>query len=612
MNHVNRLSTKIIVLAVVAAVFCTSIIMPICGEDKVETRLVHKTPLEFKQAVACYIKSSDIHPSLKLRHDKDKHASYKKELRYLFKNYGKYSANTLIHRIRVAHHEMVLAKATLSEEIYQEYEQLSSALLLICAQTLCTDVQNQIMSALQEIDVLLSYWRYQQQHQIKYFFSKSPIKWVCGKQQHKEIACNIIRLERKQKELYEMLGTFAAHMHAFAEQGLSLDGCYNWIASCMSIVACIKVPANFLRDDSRFDAIASQLELKLKSVYKFKSDCVSALAVAKKPNHFVRHWIAYASLMAFATHAMRYHRENPEVLPKVMALVQSNMTAFLQSVIVDPLTDLWRVFFVTHTESSIKSIDEKVAIIEKTAGILESKINELTADQKESLKTYSLEMLGKVLERMEQKGFTIDKDGIMEEVIQGNFDKLSKLTENTSIYYYDEKVDLATANVLLMIDSLLNLLQKYPELIDEGILPLLQNIGLLFADVGTVISDLLKNNFWTMKLAAFTPLAGACFGTAKVYQWATHRDYSPIRIALADINSLLIEAELYLDDRDYGKLLYLIHKLKHRSIYIKDSQAEEFLADVIKLESKRYSAQAKRGIVENMFNKYAFLGRIAI
>ena len=99
-------------------------------------------------------------------------------------------------------------------------------------------------------------------------------------------------------------------------------------------------------------------------------------------------------------------------------------------------------------------------------------------------------------------------------------------------------------------------------------------------------------------------------GLSKTYQWATARDYSPIRIALADVNSLLIESPMPLDDYDYGKLVYLVHKLRNKASSLKDALCSEFLADITKLESKRFDVAAKRGIVENMFNKYAFLGRI--
>jgi hypothetical protein len=58
--------------------------------------------------------------------------------------------------------------------------------------------------------------------------------------------------------------------------------------------------------------------------------------------------------------------------------------------------------------------------------------------------------------------------------------------------------------------------------------------------------------------------------------------------------------------------VYLVHKLRNKAGLLKDPQSNDFLADVTKLESKRFDVAAKRGIVDNMFNKYAFLGRIAV
>jgi hypothetical protein len=180
-----------------------------------------------------------------------------------------------------------------------------------------------------------------------------------------------------------------------------------------------------------------------------------------------------------------------------------------------------------------------------------------------------------------------------------------------SAWTFDNRLDQETVRILLLVDEILNLLIPYLDLLDQNILPLTQEIGLLFVDLGHIVGDFIKNNFWTAKLTAFTPLAAACIGTVKTYKWATARDYSPIRIALADVNALLIESGAQLNDYAYGKLLYLVFKLRHRASSLKDQLAHEFLVDVAKLESKQYGSETKHSIVENMFNKYAFLGRIA-
>jgi hypothetical protein len=67
-----------------------------------------------------------------------------------------------------------------------------------------------------------------------------------------------------------------------------------------------------------------------------------------------------------------------------------------------------------------------------------------------------------------------------------------------------------------------------------------------------------------------------------------------------------------LSDHDYGKLVYLVFKLANTVAYLapaEDTLRDEFLTDLEKLESKNFTAEVKRGIIENMFYKYLFLGR---
>jgi len=629
----NRLLQKLALCSLLSFSLCSitaqgNIFLNVAQEqvNKISKKPVkHKPSLEFKQAIARYIKHTDVQCFANMQRHTDENISYKKELRYLFKSYGKFSAVTLLARLRSAHQAMVKYDINVEGESYKKYEQICSALLLTCTQVFFNDARNQILNALHEIDNLLVYWRYQQNHQVKYFFSKSPMKWIVGKDQEKEIVQNIIKLERKQRELYTLLGSLTGHIHLFAETGTTYETCYTWIEELFEMTPCIKTSDYYTHDETRFDIIAGKLELKLKRVAKFKEDCLSSLAGARKPNHFVRNWMAYATAAAIAGYVLHYHSNNPLVLGAAFERTTTSIQGIGKSVVVDPMMDLWKVFFETKSENSITSVEAKVEKIEEYAGLIEAKVAILTDPKIQSLNGYSKELLGKVLTRMKTNGVyyldkenvkcyisDVEKERIIQEVMVGNLGELSKVIEGTSLYYYDEKVDLGIVNILLMLDDVLKLLQKYPELIDEGILPLVKEIGFLFADFGKITSDLLKNNFWTVKLAAFTPLAGACFCISKAYQWTTTRDYSPIRIALADVNSLLIESATHLDDYDYGKLVYLICKLRHRSTYLKDPLSNEFLSDVTKLESKQYSAQIKRGIVENMFNKYAFLGRIAV
>ena len=148
-------------------------------------------------------------------------------------------------------------------------------------------------------------------------------------------------------------------------------------------------------------------------------------------------------------------------------------------------------------------------------------------------------------------------------------------------------------------------LQKYTKIIDQKILKIFQlsadiveNIGMQAIDLIAATKQLekdaaeelqyinkqLKDHELTLMFTSLIPLGITALAGSKAYQWATTRDYSSIRIALSDVNALLIESANHLDDHDYGKLVYLICKLRHKATYLKDSLANEFLDDVAKLE----------------------------
>src|SRR5205807_1243948 len=128
------------------------------------------------------------------------------------------------------------------------------------------------------------------------------------------IVHNIIRLERKQKELYTLLGSLTEHAHSFIEVKATYEDCYAWIEQLCEIAHCVKITSQYATDESRFDQIAAVLELKLKRIGKFKSDCLTSIAVAKKPNHFVRNWVSYSALVAATAYMAHYNAKNPEVV----------------------------------------------------------------------------------------------------------------------------------------------------------------------------------------------------------------------------------------------------------------------------------------------------------
>ena len=589
-----------------------------------KTVIVHKVG-DFKHAVARYIRNADH----KLQRAADENSAYKKELRYLFKNYERFSAATLLYRLRLAHQEM-LKDATIEDESYKKYEQISSALLLVCSQIFFSDVRNQILVALHEIDNLIAYWRYQQHHQIRYFFSKSPSKWLFGKSQSKEIAHNMIKLERKQRELYTLLGALTEHVHAFGEIGMTYENCYRWIEQLMRMTSCIKKSKKSSRetsDGSRFDEIATQLYDKLKRIGSFKYDCMRSIWSAHKPNHVVQHWIAYTTALAASAYAAHFYVNNSAL---VNGTIYSNLTSLHESwteFAIKPSKDLWQTVFgkveQQKIDTSAADLVKDIKDLEVNYGINKKTSEDLTNYLKKDRKN-TQDAMQKLLDRLLSEKTITQED--YQKMIDG--EKVGDITPfqefflKMDAYLYKDLINkqdfiqavkvLAELKIYHYGTSLIDIVF---ELIVHYGIPVVKELLIVLAKGNQEWASVYKKVNLILNVAVLTPtiivgLVG-CGGLYKTYQWAAKRDYSPIRTALTDINSLLIETVNNLDDHDYGKLVYLVFKLKHRAVSLKDPLSNEFLGDVAKLESKKYSAQTKRAIVENMFNKYAFLGRVA-
>jgi hypothetical protein len=664
-SSVNLLKIRLLFLSFVIVSFCSASHAP--------------STLEFKQAVARYIKHTDIDCLQHAQRHIDDNVSYKKELRYLFKNYNSISTSALLSRLRSAHQEMVKIETDVASDTFKRYEQISSALLLICAQSFFYDTRNQILNALDEIDNLIIYWRSRQHHQLNYFFRKSPHKWIIGKPQAKEIANNIIKLERKQRELCTMLGALAGHAHALTTCDINYDDCYAWVNGLLAVVPYTSENS----ENVEFDVIANQLALRMKKMDVLQHDLLRSLAATRKPSHFVENWIVYTAMLAAAGYVAHYHVNNPNVIPTALRATQVEAGRLL-NLSISPFKTIYDRINVAFSDTGkAKKSDLSAASAERPQQSVE-----FTEDDWKDVVTvldelqgvdHQLDDAGKkiisnISKQLAKSVTTVREDGIkiLQDATQGltnasypNIDidtfkadlllaknnnpeavarihaTVAELCKQAGLTGILLRLDLSKGDIYLQIAAdFLEHLHEYTDIVDDNILnetvPLIDKGASLiirlvelfgrkgiklvqYAESQLQQAELklqqaekqLKDQELTLMFTALIPLFSTVGGAAYIYKWLTTKNYSPIRIALADVNALLIESGTQLNDYAYGKLLYLVFKLRNRADSLKDPLAHEFLADVAKLESKQYGSETKHSIVENMFNKYAFLGRIA-
>ena len=588
--------------------------------------------LEFKQAVARYVKHTDTQWLQHSQRYTDENVPYKKELRYLFKNYGNFSTSSLLSRVRSAHQEMVKAETDVNSDAYKRYEQISSALLLVCVQSFIYDVQNGILDALDEIDQLIIYWRYQQHHQVRYFFSKAPTKWVMGKSQAKEITHNLVRLERKQHEIYTLLGSIAAHAHALTTCNVAYGDCYAWMNELLTVVSYSHVLLQDTVDNLTFDTIAAQLALRIKKMDSLTIDLLRSVASIRKPSHVVQHWMAYTATAAAAGYVAYYYAHNYDAINSNVSNRLLSLSRSWKELVVSPMKDIWNTLsgkddISTHQESAnlekgILDFAQDIKNLETKKDMNKEASGELAKYLQEDRKNTQVKMVTLLNKHVSEGKITQELcDQIIAAEQIGNVTEFQKFFQDmkktlTDFYWTDDIIDAVIVLAELKIYHYgSSLIQVVFELIVDYGVPVVKEALIVLSKGNREWAATAKKINLILNVAVLTPtiiVGGAgSYGLYKAYRWSTAHNYSPIRIALADVNALLIESASQLDNCAYGKLLYLIFKLRHRASALKDPLAHEFLADVAKLELKQYTPEIKHSIVENMFNKYAFLGRIA-
>lgn len=607
--------------------------------NNVAKKPIHKLPAEYRQAVQHYIANTKMRS---IEFDKGKLLSYEIELNYLFDNYKRFSTLTLLYRLRLAHKEMVKNITDIHSEKYQYYEQICSALLLQCGQILSDNAHKRLLEALHEIDDLIVYWRYQKNHPLKYCFGKSPLKWVVGKSQEKEIHDNIKCLESKQAELYVLVGKLTAHEHIFTECEVAYADCYAWIEELLSVLSCIKTSSGKITDGTRFDALAAQLELKLKHVSSLKYDSLYFIASAQKPNHYMRHWIAYTVALAATGYVARYYVYNYGAVNKLFSDGSNSLHNSLHGWVIKPSYDVWNIVFgktlksgdknsvITDIKNDIKTLETTYGVNKETSKNLNKCLEIDRANTQKSMKDFLDKWMEEkkefvhVVDKNNRITYTLDQkkyDDIVNNELIGNVVPFRELVQDMSagareLLFYNSDDFIKSLVVLAELyiyhygSSIISIV--FELIVDYGILVVKEVLNVLAHGNPELIAKI--NLILNVAILTPTVILGCTGinGLYKTYRWVTKRDYSPIRIALADVNSLLIESPMPLDDYDYGKLVYLVYKLRNKARSLKDVLGNEFLADITKIESKRFDVTAKRGIIDNMFNKYAFLGRIAV
>jgi hypothetical protein len=542
-------------------------------------------------------------------------------------------AMALLTRAISAHQAMIIQHAG-HQDVIDRNDRMYGAILLQNCIVLTNYARNQFLTVLDEINNSLMYWRDQKNHPTKYFFHKSPIKWIMGKSQVKEVADNIKKLEKLEQSVRGVLGKMIKHVYTF-NPGSSVDETYEWIEQLLSIVSCIGAYDDKAVDSTRFDQLAQKLRFYVGHVGNFKNMVMAKVASAAKPSHLVRNWMAYTAAIAIAYKSYVYYGANSVEINKAFSDSLKSMTGIVQGSIIDPVKGVWKTITggdmgdEETLRTLVVELNKKSDELKKLSADIVLDVSDKLANLEGSQRTMAEQSLKDFLERLKAGGYSHVTESKINEVItaaeKADFIPLSQVIDGISFSYnplYTKsslsfQVEGKVVYYENFVSDLLTFVKNIAQVTDKVIVPSTQELVEIAADITKVtlilvqyIEKFLKQNRLTMQFVALIPVGGAAVGLNKLYNWFTARDYSAVRLALIAINSLFIEARSPLNDVDYGKLIYLLQGLKVKAMSYLPTQnnvRDDFLTDIAKLESQQFTVETKRRIIKNMFNKYPFL-----
>lgn len=445
----------------------------------------------------------------------------------------------------------------------QGYEQKQSNVVVQAAKVLYDNVYNQTLDILEEIDARLMYWQYQKNHPWRYFLTKSPKKWLIGAPQAQEINNNIEQLESHQGELYVFLGQLAEYGDAYDHKHKTLfsddyiQG-YRWVDELLDLLVRIKVLIKNLDNMQPFIARLSLLKAKLEKVRFFKKHILSEIKETQIPAHLERNWLKYsiASLM------LGYGYSNIELkqIEQSFQSIKNNVTAY----IVDPVQNVVKDVF----RGGFTGVEGELLIPQENINAAQESIKKFVSDL--DIPDNIKKTVVKDIDLGQSSSFQL----LLDDLIPKN-----RWSPTTWMNYVHGK-------------SLLGQLLG----------------GQAGGRVQKQLADIQKQYVGVGKIAVLTPALLSSWLAYRKYQSMLVKDYTPIRRALIDINSLFVDATRPLDDEQYGKMLYLVYDLKKRVVKgVPVNDRTDFINDLNRIELKEFNVAAKRAIVEDMFRKYSFL-----
>jgi len=216
---------------------------------------------------------------------------------------------------------------------------IRSALAVRLSAGLGHHARKKLLTVLDSLNEHMAYWRYQEAHQLYYFFHKSPLKWISRTTQKQEINKNLRTLEGARREHFRVLGQLITTCRQFEGEDLNGDSTGAPLAWSVQVVRIIQSmcgrPSLLPMDASSYASLMNAARDVSPALNTHRETIDQVIDRAKKPNHFVRHWIPYTAAVAAVSATVWYLHNHPgqvtEVGTRVKLAAIDNYNTYLKA-----------------------------------------------------------------------------------------------------------------------------------------------------------------------------------------------------------------------------------------------------------------------------------------
>ncbi len=218
-------------------------------------------------------------------------------------------------------------------------EPIRSVLAVRLSAGLGHHARKKLLTVLDSLNEHMAYWRYQEAHQLYYFFHKSPLKWISRSTQKQEINKNLRTLEGARREHFRVLGQLISTCRQFEGEDLDGNSAGAPLAWSVQVVRIIQSmcgrPSLLPADASSYASLMNAARDVAPALNTHRETIDQVIDRAKKPNHFVRHWIPYTAAVAAVSATIWYLHNHPgqvtEVGTRVKLATIDNYNTYLKA-----------------------------------------------------------------------------------------------------------------------------------------------------------------------------------------------------------------------------------------------------------------------------------------